>query len=158
MFHRIPISPCPNFEAGAQRGSGRACPKTPKHGKARHTPFMGFKHTTRKLFALFNSSRSSSSAARSGTAAEAYSPTWLSFLQTSCSRIAAALAAQFSCKATGAGYAASSAAHAAEPNLVSGDGTGKSANRSRSPSYPHESTQVCFYICLCSGTMHALTS
>ena len=140
---------CTKLEAAVQRGSSRARPKTSKHGDTRHAPHgTACSQTKQKLFAWFSSARSSGSAARSGAAAEAYSCSWLSYLCTSCSTFAAALAAHVSYKATGAGDAASSAAHAAKPNLVSGDGTDKSAQGSRSPSPPvsHRSTKVCFLL------------
>ena len=149
MFHHIHLLHCTKLEAAVQRGSGRACPKTTRHGDTRDAPHVAaYSQTKQKLFAWFSSARSSGSAARPGAAAEAYSCTWLSYLYTSCSTFAAALAAHVSYKATGAGGSASSAAHAAKPNLVSGDGTDKSAKGSRSSSHPvpHRSTKVCFLL------------
>ena len=150
---------CSNLEAAVQRHSGRARRKTPKkHGNMWHTPVTGLRQTKQELFAWFISARRSARAARFGAAAEAPSHTCLSYLRTLCSRVAAALAAQFSCEAAGAGYAASSAAHAAKPHRVSSGGIPKSAMDSRSSfnRVPHRSKKVCFLpqqhlLCLCSG-------
>ena len=141
-----------------QRGSDRARRKPPKkHGNTWHPPVTGFKQTKQKLFAWLISARSSARAARFGAAAEAPTHTCLSSLGTLCSRVAAALAAQFSCEAAGAGYAASGAAHAAKPYRVSSGGIPKSAMESRSSfdRVTHRSQKVCFLpqqplLCLCS--------
>ena len=79
---------------------------------------MGFKQTNNRLFALLSSARSSGSAARCGAVAEAYSHAWVSYVYSSCSRVAAELAAHVGSRVVGAGYAASSAAHAAELIII----------------------------------------